>query len=276
MSTVRRIVRYRVEFLDTYLDFNLNLCALKHDCEIYLDHLMLPDDKYRDLIEGKGWDDLEVIKRLGEKLGKAGRDNFIQLFTRLHERINTLRKKLGLNEDFTVDFVVNDGTGNRIDEKLCAKFFTTRRCVKGGLWNGKYRELMGKIEADITKLRHSTLGSIDTELRHQQRHSSPVRASLYWLDLRPHALRLHDAIQRSWTQNCASAHTHQAQLLLETPTKETPERKIPQFCFSFALKGDSRGPDPLPWEWRDVTVLSMADSSLTPSYVTNITINLRK
>lgn len=99
--------KYRDTFDIIYVEFSTNLCRFMQESEnLYCKELEMPDHRYKEFITdgGKAWDQdsrTDLERKFRNKLGDDW-ETYIQLSGCLRKKLNLLRKKLDLNEDFSV------------------------------------------------------------------------------------------------------------------------------------------------------------------------------
>lgn len=112
-----------------------------------------------------------------------------------------------------------------VDESLRKKFFKRWRTrIRGGFNHERHKQLVAEIRDDIEDLCHLTKGTIDLEIVDRKQACSA--SSKYWLALRSHTHRVHDALRAMWSQSC-SMHTHQANIRLGMPNGDEIDYEIP-------------------------------------------------
>lgn len=152
-----------------------------------------------------------------------------------------------------------------LNKSKCAEFFTITRRIKGGLRKGHLRILVSEISCDVERLGRLTRCAIELEpIRHQHKEQDKTkRISKYWLSARLHAMHVHHALCCSWPQSCASLHRHCAQLRIDLPNRNCSADEPPSFAFSFSSRENGIPQTPLPWEKRDVRMISLPE----PDYI---------
>lgn len=205
-------MNYQDQFHESYTTFTVNMVNLKNGFDIYLRKLKLTPSKCRELTKrSEPWKDEEVAMELRRALGKDGFEAFLNSCTRTLKKFKRLGRKLGLNEDFSVPSLSKNGSHNRIDKKLCARFLKKHKNVKRALMQGRHQDLMNDIKSDIDQLDQLFKGSMAAEeVRRQWDDSDSLDVPDQWLEVQPYSLNLCDAIANSWPQSCKTSHRHDA------------------------------------------------------------------
>lgn len=101
------------KYLDTfdmiYVEFSTTLSRFLQECEhLYRKELELPDHQYKEFMDngGKQWEASFQVEFEQKLRGKLRHDwqAYMNLLRYLKKRFHLLRKKLDLNEDFSVRF----------------------------------------------------------------------------------------------------------------------------------------------------------------------------
>lgn len=99
---IKSMFHYEEIFLDIVVDLATSQARFKQSCEELLQGLLLPDSQFLDLVESlNGWEDRELETKLKHRLD----EDFVVYklkVKRLQRKVDLLRRKLRLGDDFEV------------------------------------------------------------------------------------------------------------------------------------------------------------------------------
>ncbi|KAH0543123.1 hypothetical protein FGG08_002549 [Glutinoglossum americanum] len=243
---------YESVFENLHTSFITGLSIYRDSCEQLLSPLMLPDNKFYELLEkpeGNAWKDAELGESLHERLG-SDYGPYRSSIKQLNKKIILFSKKLKLDDDMRPPWITKDGT---VDVAARDRFFgkpLTR--IKGGFDSNRYANLLAEIVGDINQVAALTKGAIALEPLRLERKRR-INAA-YWVSIRDHARRLFETLSSRWSCACSCKNPHRAHLRLDVRNGgETRDRSI-RFGFLFSFDINASTAASLPWDWRDVEI----------------------
>ncbi|KAF8249178.1 hypothetical protein K440DRAFT_622544 [Wilcoxina mikolae CBS 423.85] len=261
LSTMNDMREYESVFENLLTAFNTGLAIYRNSCEELLSPLLLPDNKFNDLLENRSdaWEDSELEMSLKERLGRDYQ-TYKHAVGRLDKKIILFGKKLKLGKDMRPPWIMENDT---VDEKIRNKFFNsfwTR--ISGGFNSDKYAKLLDEILGDIDQINKLTEGAIQNEsLRREIKRQAN---DTYWISLRDHAKRLYQSLSSRWPYTCPCKHPHRASLRLDV--RNISETDI-LFGFVFSFDENPTAGTPLPWNWRNVEIKPLQASAFPTTLV---------
>ncbi|KAJ2977330.1 hypothetical protein NQ176_g4431 [Zarea fungicola] len=251
------MVQY-VEVVNNILvSVSTDLAIYRQSCEAVLRRLILPENILDELLHkrsSRAWEDEGLAVQIKKQFGSSSEYNtYLQAVVRLNKRIDKLRSKLELDENFQPMWM-DDGS---VDRECLAKFFSTsrtfRRAVKIGFNQGKYAKLAEDIESDVDRISKLTRGARTLEpIRAEKRAKE---AAKYWLNVRDCARGLFTALSSRWTCPCRITHVASLRLGIEKISLlRVDANSNRKFKILFSFEEEAGSTFVLPWQWRVVEV----------------------
>ncbi|KAK3314073.1 hypothetical protein B0H66DRAFT_630425 [Apodospora peruviana] len=151
------------------------MAIYRQSFESLVQRLMLPEnilDEIWNKASSPAWKDQELAERLRDQFGSSAEYAAYTLaVTRLHNRVNKLRSKLEIDENFQPAWMSSSATGPNSLNKFFSKSQKFRRAVKIGFNNGRYLQLANDIEADVNQIKTLTEGARTLEHIRAERYA---------------------------------------------------------------------------------------------------------
>jgi hypothetical protein len=271
---VRNGLRYEQAFRDLLTKFEVAWTLYRAACEHLLRQLPISNQDFDDLLEnpqsGK-WQEDHLDKKLRSLLSTSYVP-YKNSTESLHRKMEKLRKKLKLNEDYLVCqpllrlgqylttskppwVTIIDGEPTPNDKER-EQFFKSKRTRWIGAFNvdgcRRHIELM---LSDVQVIRDMVKDTIELEPSRRKRQNQ--RDSAHWIAIRDKAEQVFKALESRWARACACPHVHCASLQLLTAdyaSLANVEESEMRVVLTFECTPQCSALPP--WLWRDIKVIS--------------------
>ncbi|KAF5228882.1 hypothetical protein FAUST_10784 [Fusarium austroamericanum] len=255
IETIGNMVQY-VEVVENILtSISTTLSIYRQSCEILLQGLILPENILDELLNSSGstaWADKQLVEQLKKQFGPHREYKVYRAaVVRLNKRIEKLRSKLDLDEDFQPKWIRFDS----VDANLLDKFFHSgrelRRRVKIGFNGDRYMELADAIESDVTRISALIGGARTLEPIRTDRESK--EAARHWLRFGEYAQRVFTSLSSRWSGTCQCQFTHVASLpvdIVDVSDIHLSTSLEPKFEILCSFEYHETSIIESPWKWK--------------------------
>ncbi|KAK0732478.1 hypothetical protein B0T21DRAFT_196453 [Apiosordaria backusii] len=255
LETIEHMVRH-VDFVERLvLSISTSLTLYRYSFELLLQQFMLPENLINELCQQPGsshWRNRDLDLKLRQRLGKDY-NIYFKLVERLRSRLETLRRKLKLDESFRpIQVDVSPRTG------ILGRLMRLRYATATGLNHRKFMRLADGIEADVKCLEQMTRGIRSLDPIRAERQAK--EAARDWLAARDCAQRLFTIMASCCFQACGCGPPHVASIPLDVtdlPRVGQGETMKPRLKFLLSFDAESQQPCLPPWKWMLVEIDSM-------------------